>query len=53
MLAKESVRSRMDSEEGLSFTEFSYQILQAYDFYHLFKKQYGAAPNKMRAGILE
>lgn len=35
MLAKESVRSRLSQEEGMSFTEFSYQILQAYDFYHL------------------
>lgn len=39
MLAKESVRSRINSEEGMSFTEFSYQILQAYDFYHLFKEK--------------
>jgi len=35
MLAKESVRSRLHSEEGISFTEFSYQLLQAYDFYYL------------------
>lgn len=40
MLAKESVRSRLESEEGISFTEFSYQLLQAYDFYHL-KTQHG------------
>ncbi len=39
MLAKESVRSRVDSEEGMSFTEFSYQLLQSYDFYHLFKTE--------------
>ena len=39
MLAKESVKLRMDSEEGISFTEFSYQILQAYDFYHLFTEK--------------
>ncbi|MEM1057132.1 MAG: tyrosine--tRNA ligase [Bacteroidota bacterium] len=32
MTAKESVKSRLDSEVGLSFTEFSYQLLQAYDF---------------------
>lgn len=32
MLSKESVRIRLHSEEGLSFTEFSYQILQSYDF---------------------
>lgn len=34
MLAKDSVKNRM--ETGLSFTEFSYQLLQGYDFYHLF-----------------
>lgn len=38
MLAKEMVRTRLQSEEGLSFTEFSYQILQGYDFYHLCQK---------------
>ncbi len=37
MLTKESVKNRLDSEEGISFTEFSYQLLQAYDFYHLFQ----------------
>ncbi len=36
MLAKDSVRSRLSSEEGMSYTEFSYQLLQAYDFLHLF-----------------
>ncbi len=35
MLAKDSVKNRMERESGLSFTEFSYQLLQAYDFYHL------------------
>jgi tyrosyl-tRNA synthetase len=35
MLAKESVKNRVNSEEGMSFTEFSYQILQGYDFYYL------------------
>ncbi|KAJ3192675.1 tyrosyl-tRNA synthetase [Irineochytrium annulatum] len=35
MLAKDSVKSRLDSPEGISFTEFTYQLLQAYDFYHL------------------
>lgn len=35
MLAKESVRARMESEEGMSFTEFSYQVLQGFDFYYL------------------
>jgi tyrosyl-tRNA synthetase len=37
MLAKESVKARIQSEEGISFTEFSYQIIQAYDFYYLSK----------------
>lgn len=39
MLAKESVRTRLQSEEGMSFTEFSYQLIQGYDFYHLFTNQ--------------
>ena len=34
MLAYESVKSRLDSETGLSFIEFNYMLLQAYDFYH-------------------
>lgn len=38
MLGKDSVRSRINSEEGMSFTEFSYQVLQGYDFYHLYKE---------------
>jgi len=37
MLAKESVKGRLASPEGISFTEFSYQILQAYDFLHLYR----------------
>jgi tyrosyl-tRNA synthetase len=40
MLGKESVRSRLDSEAGLSYTEFSYMLLQAYDFVHL-ARQHG------------
>lgn len=35
MMAKDSVKSRLES--GLSFTEFSYQLVQGYDFYHLWK----------------
>jgi tyrosyl-tRNA synthetase len=38
MLAKESVRARLQSEEGMSFTEFSYQLLQGYDFHFLNQK---------------
>lgn len=37
MLAKESVRARLASEEGMSFTEFCYQVLQGYDFLYLFE----------------
>ncbi len=37
MIAKETVRARLDTpEQGMSFTEFSYMLLQAYDFLHLF-----------------
>lgn len=36
MLAKDSVKSRIDREEGLSYTEFSYMLLQSYDFLHLY-----------------
>jgi tyrosyl-tRNA synthetase len=39
MVAKESVRARMeDRESGISYTEFSYMLLQAFDFYHLRKE---------------
>ncbi len=39
MIAKESVRARMDDREsGISYTEFSYMLLQAFDFYHLYKQ---------------
>lgn len=39
MIAKESVKTRMeDRESGISYTEFSYMLLQAYDFYHLCKE---------------
>ncbi len=38
MIGKESVRARMeDRESGISYTEFSYMLLQAFDFYHLRK----------------
>ena len=38
MLQKESVKARMES--GLSFTEFSYMLLQAYDFLHLYRERH-------------
>jgi len=37
MMAKDSVKKRLEGEQGLSFTEFSYQLIQGYDFYHLWK----------------
>lgn len=40
MLRKDSVRTRVEGEgQSISYTEFSYQILQAYDFLHLFEKE--------------
>ena len=38
MLSRESVKSRMDRDSGISFTEFSYQLIQAYDFLRLFEE---------------
>ena len=35
MMAKDSVKSRLEGESGISYTEFSYMLLQAYDFVHL------------------
>jgi tyrosyl-tRNA synthetase len=38
MMAKDSVKKRLGAEgEGMSFTEFTYQLIQGYDFYHLHK----------------
>src|SRR5688572_12682418 len=37
MMAKESVKKRLESETGMSFTEFTYQLIQGYDFYYLNK----------------
>ena len=41
MMAKDSVKKRLSSEskEGMSFTEFSYQLLQGFDFLHLFREK--------------
>jgi tyrosyl-tRNA synthetase len=40
MMAKDSVRNRLgEGNEGISFTEFSYQLLQGYDFYWLYKNK--------------
>jgi tyrosyl-tRNA synthetase len=41
MMAKDSVKKRLGSESavGMSFTEFTYQLFQGYDFYHLYKEK--------------
>lgn len=36
MLSKDSVKQRINSKAGISFTEFTYQLLQGFDFYHLY-----------------
>jgi tyrosyl-tRNA synthetase len=38
MMAKDSVKKRLEGETGMSFTEFSYQLVQGFDFYHLWKE---------------
>jgi tyrosyl-tRNA synthetase len=37
MIARESVKARLESDNGISFTEFSYQLLQANDYLHLYR----------------
>jgi len=41
MMSKDSVKNRLnpDAKEGMSFTEFTYQLIQGYDFLHLFKEK--------------
>lgn len=39
MMAKDSVRKRIEGESGISFTEFTYQLIQGYDFYWLYKNR--------------
>ena len=39
MMSKDSVRKRLDGETGMSFTEFTYQLVQGYDFYYLNKNK--------------
>lgn len=48
MMAKDSVKKRLESESGMSFTEFCYQLMQGYDFFHMFqtincKAQFGGS----------
>ncbi|AHF14397.1 tyrosine--tRNA ligase [Niabella soli] len=39
MMAKDSVKKRFEGEVGISYTEFAYQLMQGFDFYHLFTQQ--------------
>ena len=39
MLSKDSVKKRIEGDSGISFTEFSYQLIQGYDFYWLYKNK--------------
>jgi len=39
MMAKDSVRSRLESENGISYTEFSYMLLQAFDYWWLYENE--------------
>ncbi|WP_295651378.1 tyrosine--tRNA ligase [uncultured Mucilaginibacter sp.] len=39
MMAKDSVKNRISGDTGMSFTEFSYQLVQGYDFYYLWKHE--------------
>jgi len=36
MMAKDSVKKRIEGETGISYTEFAYQLMQGYDYYHLY-----------------
>lgn len=39
MMAKDSVKKRLEGDSGISFTEFTYQLIQGYDFYWLYKNK--------------
>lgn len=39
MLARESVKARMGSAQGINYAEFTYQLLQSYDFWHLHRSK--------------
>lgn len=39
MMAKDSVKKRLEGDSGMSFTEFTYQLVQGYDFYWLYKQK--------------
>ena len=39
MMAKDSVKKRIEGDTGISYTEFAYQLMQGFDFYHLYTKK--------------
>lgn len=39
MMAKDSVKKRLEGDAGISYTEFAYQLMQGYDFYYLFTQK--------------
>ncbi len=39
MIARDSIKNRLTREQGISYTEFSYMLLQAYDYLHLYREQ--------------
>ena len=45
MMAKDSVKNRISGDTGMSFTEFTYQLVQGYDFYYLWKHNNCAIAN--------
>ena len=53
MLAKDSVKSRISSETGISYTEFTYQLLQGYDFVHLAQEHGCRAQVRRDTGLRE
>jgi tyrosyl-tRNA synthetase len=40
MMSKDSVKKRLEGEQGMSFTEFTYQLVQGYDFYYLYTQHH-------------
>ena len=51
MMAKDSVKKRLDGETGMSFTEFTYQLVQGYDFYWLYKNKNCKAANGWQRSV--
>lgn len=47
LLSRDSVASRLHSQEGISYTEFSYQLLQAYDFMQLYRRHVSCSDSEL------